>query len=103
MKYQMIFVVITPDDGAWFYATKYIGPSNFKGSRFKFCRINCSFEEIDRPKTVSWEHNVPGHGQQDQLQHALGNNYRVLSQYETLTACGSLTNRLRVQSNDKKA
>ena len=87
MKYQMIFVAISPEGEAQIFATRYLGPTNFKGSRFKFCRINSSFEELEKPKTVSWEHNVPGHGQQDQLQNALGYKWQVLSQWQMLTAC----------------
>lgn len=84
---QMIHFVVTPNDGVHIYASKFLPVTNSQGSRFKFWRINVTLEMIGTAKTVSWDHARTG--QQEQLQAALGDTYRVLSQYEALKAIGT--------------
>ena len=85
MNQHYFFVVITPDDGAVFMATKYHGPTNSRGSRLSYWQMNCAGDVIGKKKTVSWNHAAPTN-QEGQLQAALGEGYRVLSQWETLRA-----------------
>ena len=82
---QYFFVVVTPDNGAVFMATKYHGPTNSRGSRLSYWQMNCAGEIIGKKKTVSWNHAAPTN-QEGQLRAALGEGYRVLSQWETLRA-----------------
>lgn len=91
MPYQtpqphQIHFVLTPDDGAHIYATKFLPVTNSKGSRLKFWRVNSCLEMIGTAKTVSWDHEFTG--QAAQLRAALGTGYTVLEQYEALKAIG---------------
>lgn len=61
------------------YATKYVPCTDYKPSRFRFWKINSGLERIGVSKTVSWDHEAPGHGQEEQLQAALGDAWQVLS------------------------
>lgn len=59
------------------FATKYLQVTNWNGSRFKFWRVNGGLEQIEKPKTVSWNHNYTT--QEEQLQAALGEKWQVFS------------------------
>lgn len=62
------------------FVSRYIGLTNTKGSRFKYQWVNVSFEGIEPAKMVSW--NYEGSNQTDQLQLALGKDWKVLTQWE---------------------
>lgn len=84
MFHQIHFAIYLPTNEVEIFGTKYIPCTNYRGSRLAYGKINLSLEKRAGWKTVSWANECPGHGQDNQLQFALGNEWRVLSQYETL-------------------
>jgi hypothetical protein len=69
------------------FATKYLPTTNQKGSRFKFWQINAGFETIGKPITINWSYSATS--QQEQLQEALGSDWKVLSLYQACTRISS--------------
>lgn len=89
MKFDTITVAIHKESKqAYYFAGKFHPLMETKTAqhpaRFKFWPVNCLLEKIGKAKTVSWNDN--GNSQAEQLQMALGDNWRVLTQYETLQA-----------------
>jgi len=99
---HQIHFVITPDDGAHIYATKFLPVTNSQGSRLKFWRVNSCLEMIGAARIVSWNHEFTG--QTEQLRAALGNTFKVLEQWEALKAIETTdtAERLKVFRKDQK-
>lgn len=76
--HYFFFAIHTPTGQVECYATKYVPCTDYKPSRFRFWRINNGLERIGTAKTVSWNHDTPGHGHDEQLQAALGEQWQVL-------------------------
>lgn len=83
MTPQQIHAVATPN-GIQFYATKFLPVTNHNGARLKFWPVSMSLEKIEPAKTVSWSYKF--NNQREELQNALGPDFNVLSQYETVQA-----------------
>lgn len=79
--HHFFFAVNTKTNQAECFATKYLPVTNYTGSRFKFWRINSGLEQIEKAKVVSWNHDV--NGQDEQLQAALGDEWKVVSFWTT--------------------
>lgn len=82
---QIHFAIHLPTNEVEIFGTKYICATNYRGSRLAYGRINLDLEKREKFKMVSWANECPGSGQDSQLQYRLGDEWRVLSQYETLT------------------
>lgn len=82
---QIHFAIHLPTNEVEIFGTKYIPCTNYRGSRLAYGRINLSLEKREKFTIVSWANECPGSGQDSQLQYRLGDKWRVLSQYETLT------------------
>lgn len=82
----IIFAIHLPTGKAEIFGTKFLGPTDYNGSRFKYQRTNAVFvrHSSDKPKTVSWNHDASN--QTEQLQIALGKDWKVLEQWELLRA-----------------
>ena len=92
---QIHFAVNLATNEVEIFGTKYLCATNYRGSRLAYGKINLSLEKRGKFKTVSWANECPGSGQDSQLQFRLGDQWRVMSQYETLTA---LQDVFRIQS-----
>lgn len=85
MFHQIHFAIHLPTNEVEIFGTKYVPATNYRGSRFTYGKTNLSLEKLEKFKTVSWANECPGCGQDNQLQFRLGDQWRVLSQYEALS------------------
>lgn len=83
-NWDFLHWVIEPDGNVNSYGTKFISPSNVKGSRLKFAKCHTNGEAMGKAKIVDWDHRHTG--QNNQLNEILGWDHRVLTQHEAAQA-----------------
>lgn len=82
---EAIHIVLhKPSNQTFFFATKFLPMTNSRNATLKYWPITCYLEKIGKAKSYEWQDGWMG--QDQQLQAALGDSFRVLTQYEGLQA-----------------
>ena len=76
---------IDPQGKAHLFGTKFLGPTNTKGSRLVYAEIFPHLDRVSRKKIVSWSHSA-GLGEDGQLSYHLGEGWKVLNWWEVFEA-----------------
>ena len=83
MNYQTFLIAVHKETRQTrFFGGKTIPRTNNKPTRFKYQWVNVSFESIEPAKVCTYTER----GHHEQLQSALGDDWRVLTQFEAMQA-----------------
>jgi len=84
-NFQESHWAISPNGTAHLYGTKYLGPTNTKGSRIVFAEISTDGNVIGKRRFEHWD-NATSNNQAAQLQKQLGEDWQVLGWMEVRKA-----------------
>lgn len=83
MQFHYFFFATSPAGEAFCFATKYIGQTNTRGTRFSWWQINPMMEPVGKKSVAPW-FDTDETGQAAQLRAALGEGWTVYEFYQTL-------------------